>query len=431
VRYSLPFTYFLFYQFSVINRSYCLIVLLMWALAALFRQKDEKPFRFSAVLILLGGVSVHGILLGGGFALAWCIDTVRSRVREGGGWSRRLLSDRRIHALLLYAAAIALYAFILWPPADRYTYGLVLDYGGFRFLYAFLLAPLDSVFTDVAVQYALGTPWYTGLYPAIVCVLSLAAFFVYLWRRRLFSYGFLSYLPLTLLLGLVYFSLYHEGLYVLWIITLVWIAKAGPYDPAPVRMPRRLRMVTRAALPIALTALFLMQFVYTAAISANEVKLPFESGRATARYLKEHNIDGRLVMNQYDMNREFGQVYTDQVVSALPYFDHNIFYNLNGGDPKKSYNTFRLPTGQEPAQIRGLPPADLLNQPISTHECKQRQRYNRRTAKAQNKGDNSSHLPKKHAGTPSADRKSIVFNFKTSLGHLVAAAPVADVLQKV
>jgi hypothetical protein len=112
---------------------------------------------------------------------------------------------------------------------------------------------------------------------------------------------------------------------------------------------------------LAYAAVLVVQLVWTVSISVNDIRLPFESGRAEAQYLSDHGIDGRRIMNQYDFNPDFGQVYTDQVVSVLPYFDHNIFYNLNGGDPARSYNTFTVPTGREPQQWAvGGPPEFYL-----------------------------------------------------------------------
>lgn len=363
VRYTLPFTYFLFYQYTIVSRSYCLIVLLMWVAALCFRQRNEKPWRFAAVLMALGAVSAHGILFGGGFALAWLIEILAGEIRQGRGWLLRLLRDRRIHALLAYAGVLLCFAAILWPPADRYTNGLTKEYGGMLWIYMLLLAPLDGLVTDVAVQFFQGASWTVGILPAVVWLLTLALVFYYLHRKSMLWYGVLSYLPLTLFMAFVYFTIYHVGLYVVWLICVVWMSMTGPKADVSfaAALPRKAQRLWRFAAPAAYAVVLAVQLFWTVSISINDIRLPFESSRATAQYMQAHDLEGRRIMEQYDFNQEFGQVYTDQIVSVQPYFDHNIFYSFNGGDPNRSYDTFTLPTGQEPKQwSAGGPPEFYL-----------------------------------------------------------------------
>ena len=363
VRYSLPFTYFLFYQYTVVSRSYCLIVLLMWLAALCFSRRNEKPWPYAAVLMALGAVSAHGILFGAGFALAWLLEIAAGEVRRGRGWLPRLLRDRRIHALLAYGGVLLCFAAMLWPPPDRYTNGLAKDYGGLLWVYMLLLAPLDGFISDVGIRFTLGGSWTVGVAPAILWVAALVVMFYYFRRKGLLWYGLLSYWPVTLFMAFVYFTIYHVGLYVVWLICLVWMCRTGPRAGVPfaAALPGGLSRVWRFAAPVVYAAVLAVQLFWTVSICANDIRLPFESGRAVAQYIRQHNLEGRRVMEQYDFNKQFGQVYTDQVVSVQPYFERNIFYNFNGGDPERSYNTFTMPTGQEPEQWRaGGPPEFYL-----------------------------------------------------------------------
>jgi hypothetical protein len=47
----LPFTYFLFYQYSVITRGYCLILLLLSLIADIWHKKKEKCILFTFLTI--------------------------------------------------------------------------------------------------------------------------------------------------------------------------------------------------------------------------------------------------------------------------------------------------------------------------------------------------------------------------------------------
>ena len=60
LRCSIPFTYYLFFQFSVISRPYCLMWLAFVLAAMAFAHKDEHPGRFVLSLALLS--AAHSML---------------------------------------------------------------------------------------------------------------------------------------------------------------------------------------------------------------------------------------------------------------------------------------------------------------------------------------------------------------------------------
>src|ERR1700727_2693629 len=63
IRISLPFTYYLCYQYAVIARSYAFIAPLLFAIAAIYKQASRRPALMTMLLALLAGVSVHGFLV--------------------------------------------------------------------------------------------------------------------------------------------------------------------------------------------------------------------------------------------------------------------------------------------------------------------------------------------------------------------------------
>lgn len=46
IKIILPFTYYIFYQYSIVARSYCLIFPTLMYIAILYKKKLEKPFLF-------------------------------------------------------------------------------------------------------------------------------------------------------------------------------------------------------------------------------------------------------------------------------------------------------------------------------------------------------------------------------------------------
>ncbi|HEX8333991.1 MAG TPA: hypothetical protein VF622_15335, partial [Segetibacter sp.] len=63
VKILLPFTYFAFFQYGVVARSYCLIPGLMFLIAMIYKTKDQQPLRYILLLCLFANVSAHTFLI--------------------------------------------------------------------------------------------------------------------------------------------------------------------------------------------------------------------------------------------------------------------------------------------------------------------------------------------------------------------------------
>src|SRR5260221_594521 len=74
---------------DAIARSYALMALALFAVAALDRQRHEHPLRFGLALAVLANVTLHGLIVAGILAAAHGIDALRRgtwtwRVTQGG-----------------------------------------------------------------------------------------------------------------------------------------------------------------------------------------------------------------------------------------------------------------------------------------------------------------------------------------------------------
>ena len=76
IRCVLPFTYFIFYQYGVVVRTYCVMGLVFMLMAVTFKKKEDHPFRFIISLLLLCFTSAYGIVIAAGIAIAWGIDII-------------------------------------------------------------------------------------------------------------------------------------------------------------------------------------------------------------------------------------------------------------------------------------------------------------------------------------------------------------------
>lgn len=70
----LPFTYFIFYQYTIIARGYCMILFLLSLIAWIYPKRQEKCLTFSFLLILLLSLESYTYLLSGSLFLLYLYD---------------------------------------------------------------------------------------------------------------------------------------------------------------------------------------------------------------------------------------------------------------------------------------------------------------------------------------------------------------------
>ena len=69
IKILLPFTYFLFYDATIISRPYCLVMLSFSLLAMCYYSKNEKPFKYGLALILLATTQAFSFIISSFLAL--------------------------------------------------------------------------------------------------------------------------------------------------------------------------------------------------------------------------------------------------------------------------------------------------------------------------------------------------------------------------
>lgn len=232
VRYLLPYTFFLFYQYGVICRPYLFMVTALLILAKLYPDRDIKPWRYVLTLMLLCASSAYGMVFAAGLALVWLYDMWKNRFWRT---AKDVISDKRIVALLvLFFFALAV-AFLIAPQEQTYLGGGEI---GNKFLFKFLFV-VFALPVEVTVGQSLladdvlaVVPYKTELFYFEVaigiifwCVIILHAY----WKKRL-----LLLLVPTLLWDIfcicVYCSTRHIGLWFIYLLHWLWGAESGGED---------------------------------------------------------------------------------------------------------------------------------------------------------------------------------------------------------
>jgi hypothetical protein len=288
LKFSLPFTYFLLFQYAVIARNYVLVPGLLYLIASRWKK---SPAVMALLLGLLANVALHAAVISAGLAIVYAIDNIRPGDLRDPAYRRNL----RFATLIL----LGLYAFALWtawPPHDL--------------LLARVRGPSRSFsgFAIASLVWGMCEPWPLSFLFWIAVALCLHA------RRSLFC--LLPVLCFACFSGAVYANFWHVGLLTPLLLCLLWITWPGP--ECHVSPSER---IGRVAL-ILMTA---TQILWSGYALAYDHAQAYSPDLATAQFLKPLIRSGASIAVTY-LDEPTGNQAFD-AVGILPYFGHNIYSN--------------------------------------------------------------------------------------------------------
>ncbi len=79
IKILLPFTYFIFYQYTVISRGYCLILPILASLAIIWDKRHEKIIIFSILLFLLLSTEAYTFFFAGMIYMIYFYETIKNK----------------------------------------------------------------------------------------------------------------------------------------------------------------------------------------------------------------------------------------------------------------------------------------------------------------------------------------------------------------
>ncbi len=286
IRLSLPFTYYICYQYAVVARSYSLMAPLLFATAAIYKQARERPVLFPALLCLIAGISVHGLVVS---ACIWL--TVYGRVALR--WSSLRQAERRrlLAITALYGLVLALLVVCAWPAKDVAFAEERGSVANFRFLWDITKLTLSEAFT--------------GSWVASLGVIALSAPF--LWRGG----GWLFFLLVNVILWLfgtvVYAAVWHFGILFLAWLFAIWISAEN----------MRISRAATAAVLIAIS----MQCYWTFEAVRYDWNSAYSGSQEAARYL-QREPSGELYAVGYP------------TLAIQPYFSANVYTDYHQGSAR-------------------------------------------------------------------------------------------------
>lgn len=299
VRLTLPFTFFLAFQYAVVARSYVLVPLLLFTMAVLWRS---KPIYIAVLLGLLANLALHAFAISVGFAAVYAIDLFKTR--RG---TRRELALAAGLLIALYAAALLTvlprpYDLTFIPPFKVAPHGV-------SKIAVYLFISLSSLCKGLARPDGLALTFW----PILLIIFAGARHAYYLLPVATFA-AFSGY----------YFAFWHAGLLIPTLITILWIAWSSIH-----------RDLVWPPFVICVAAIIAMQCAWTFYAATHH---GYSSAPATAQFLAPRLDAGETIALTYVDHDELG-AYSS--VALAPYFDHPNF--LNQPDPfwiwSRNHNT--------------------------------------------------------------------------------------------
>ena len=289
IKLTLPFTFFLLFQYAVVARGYVLVPLMLFVIAWWWKR---SPLAVSIVLGLLANCALHAAVISGGLAIVWLVEQLRAGAHH--------LPARRAKLLLCASIVLSLYAFAVWtswPPSDMA--------GHIEIFRSMRPSFIDS---------ALAALFIPTCQPAFLSVFFwIVIFSVFVWRRSLLY--LLPVLFFAVFSGVVPSSFWHWGLAVPLLVCLLWMTWPSP---EPRMLPHEIAGRTALIYMIGVQILWSAYAIHFDHFNA------YSADRAAAQFLRPLlGREGKVAVTSIDDH----PMPISNATGILPYFNRNIYMN--------------------------------------------------------------------------------------------------------
>jgi hypothetical protein len=293
LRLTLPFTYFLLFQFAVVARGYVLVPILLYLIAICWKK---NPLLLALLLGLMANLALHTAMISAGLALVYAIGSLR-RTMPGVNFPARRQFQSLAILLCFYVAAL----FTAWPPHDQ---GFKTESG------PFIIVVLVH-FIELCGPWGMELPFWIAI--------------ALLLRARGASRFLLPLLLFVVFSLAVHVAFWHAGLLFPFAICILWITWPVTDHPgARYESIGRIGLVAFSALQICWSA-YALEFDHYNAYAPDQ---------AAAEFLRPLVRAGASIAVSYVGDTGCQACGS---VGLMPYFDRGLF--INELDPFWSWST--------------------------------------------------------------------------------------------
>ena len=364
IKYSLPFSFFFFYQGGVIVRPYALMTLVLLLLGYLFDKRNERPFMFSFSLFLLCCTSAYGIIFSCGIALCIVGEIIKEK-----GLKRVVLEvfkDKITVSLIFLIIGAILLVLQIVPLEDTFvatvfrknSYIVTLLCSLFTMIGDCFLTRSLWFYYDRTLLQTADIPWYSLLSCVIIGIIIWICIYCVSGRRS-FIYFIVPYFLFSVFSAVVYFNGHHLICAFALVLFWLWISfsdddrfEGWRIISAKLFSNERDKKLLTVFLHCFVIVCLIVSVYWTVSSSVMDIKKEYSYGRSTSSFIKDNKLDEANIIGAWEVKslKEERKEYTNMVATVVPinaYFNRNIASNLNNGDPNKGFMYYRIPSEEE------------------------------------------------------------------------------------
>lgn len=323
---TLPFSYFVFYQYSIQTRPYSFFMIAMFLTAIFYNDKNKHPYKFVFSLIFLSLTTAYGLLIACVLALIW---TVRIFKKKGILYAfKNVKNDKRTHSLFMLLICGCLIASIIVSDgstslaSDDYS-SVSTAYKLFLSFIIFIISPFETTFsnietTDNSMIEVINTLiadkqlLFTLLVPLVLLGAALIAVLIIISKKINLKISEIILVPLAMGLfsGFFFFIPHHFGIFFIYYIFLAWIGFDNKNMPAAEKSENAEKSL-KLILPLKLFFAFaLISSVYMSVCSGiSDIKYPYNSAKETVNYIYDNNLQNLKIAYLTAPKQKDGEIY--------------------------------------------------------------------------------------------------------------------------
>lgn len=305
IKILLPFTYYLFYQYTIVARSYCLIFPALCYLAMLYPKRREKPIAYGLGLLFLAGISLHMSLLSGFLFLLYLGEYVTSRWKDEKSL-KSLFKEKKVCVMLFILAIFYCLIIVTLIPKEGIP----------TFFTNNKVTKLEKAI-QVVGESLVSSSESNQILNLFSTIWMISITGILLIRARKDRKIIIVFFPVFLFLTFFYCNQWHIGI-LTELLFFIWYILYQDKDP------EKVQKFEKRFLQLSMVAIFVIQVIWNCQSLIGDIKNIYSQGQNMAIYLQEKVEENKVI---------YGVDYS--VTAILPYFETNIFANYP--DPEKSF----------------------------------------------------------------------------------------------
>ena len=292
------------YEYCIMVRNYGISMFLFFLFATLYTQREKRPFFMACVLAALANTNAHSCILAGVLTAMWLFDTVVI--------DRHSLNSRSTIALTSAFVFIGIGIFCsiatMLPSQDTLvTKPLLLNASQVT----------QALYTNIkhpGIHFNIVFPYLTDSMRDVLLWGLVAGLLI---RPHVAFSLFVGIVLLGTFFSAVYpGALRHQGIFIIFMISLHWIVYQQMIDNTKGKLKRQLHFMHKASVYVVLSVIFTVHIVGSAYKISIDISKEKSSSKAFGRFLMTHSeYHDAIILGEPDYKLE-----------SLPYYVSNRIY---------------------------------------------------------------------------------------------------------